>query len=151
MPSSARPFLIVFLAAITRATFATFSSSLSVALLKQLKGARQQLNVLSNSPTLQGPDMYIRHRRNTLEQLQKRLVSAEELKITRCKQRYFTNTAKLDALSPLKVLTRGYALVQNDADEVVRSIKQVHRGDVLSVTMSDGSLKVVAEDVKEKL
>jgi exodeoxyribonuclease VII large subunit len=46
---------------------------------------------------------------------------------------------KLDSLSPLATLERGYALVQSHAsDEIISNISQVERGDMITVQVSDG-------------
>lgn len=128
-----------------RQTMDSYSLSMLTALQQKLKAARRHLDVLSDSSCLQSADMYVKQRRSNLEQLNQRLVNAEHLKINHCKQLYLTNTAKLDAMSPLKVLTRGYAFVQNSKSEIIRSVKQVNPGDKLCVALSDGSLRVTAE------
>ena len=128
-----------------RQTMDSYSLSMLTALQQKLKAARRHLDVLSDSSCLQSADMYVKQRRSNLEQLNQRLVNAEHLKINHCKQLYLTNTAKLDAMSPLKVLTRGYALVQNSKSEIIRSVKQVNPGDKLCVALSDGSIRVTAE------
>ena len=46
-------------------------------------------------------------------------------------------TAKLDLVSPLKILTRGYAIVENQGD-VVRKISDINVDDDISVRFSDG-------------
>lgn len=128
-----------------------YSASMVTALRQKLKAARRHLDVLSASATLQSADMYVKHRRTALEQLEKRLVNAEQLTINRCKQRYLTNTAKLDAMSPLKVLTRGYALVEDESNRIIRSVQQVRPNDKLNITLSDGSLHVTTDGIKENL
>ena len=128
-----------------RQSMDSYSLSMLTALQQKLKAARRHLDVLSDSSCLQSADMYVKQRRSNLEQLNQRLVNAEHLKINHCKQLYLTNTAKLDAMSPLKVLTRGYALVQNSESEIIRSVKQVNPGDKLCVALSDGSIRVTAE------
>ena len=128
-----------------RQTMDSYSLSMLTALQQKLKAARRHLDVLSDSSYLQSADMYVKQRRSNLEQFNQRLVNAEHLKINHCKQLYLTNTAKLDAMSPLKVLTRGYALVQNSESEIIRSVKQVNPGDKLCVALSDGSIRVTAE------
>ena len=128
-----------------------YSASMVTALLQKLKAARRHLDVLSASATLQSADMYVKHRRTALEQLEKRLVNAEQLSINRCKQRYLTNTAKLDSMSPLKVLTRGYALVEDESNRIIRSVQQVRPNDKLNITLSDGSLHVTTDGIKENL
>ena len=49
--------------------------------------------------------------------------------------------AKLDALSPLKTLTRGYSIVEND-EKVIKSVKEIKKDDELQVRFHDGSTKV---------
>ena len=51
------------------------------------------------------------------------------------------NAAKLDGLSPLGTLARGYALAKDKNGKVLKSVTQVAAGDVISVTLSDGELK----------
>ena len=52
-------------------------------------------------------------------------------------------------MSPLKVLTRGYAMVQNDAGNVVRSVGQTRIGEQLAISVSDGVLTTTVTDIKE--
>ena len=47
-------------------------------------------------------------------------------------------TARLQALSPLAVLDRGYALVLNEQGSVVRSATQVSRGELVVTRLADG-------------
>ena len=92
---------------------------------------------------------YLQQKQKNLELLQNRLVAAENQCINRNNQRYIALTAKLDAMSPLKVLTRGYAMAQTEGGEVVRSVSQVHTGDQINVSLSDGRLLATVTDVKE--
>lgn len=114
------------------------SAAMATALTRQLKSARQHLNVLSASPALQSPVSYLNQKRNNLELLKSRLVSAENSGIQRRRQHFVGLTAKLDAMSPLKVLTRGYAMVQTESGEVLRSVEQIEPEDTITVTLSDG-------------
>ena len=125
------------------------SNSMITALQRQLKSARQHLNILSASPALQSPDVYIQQRRKSLDLLRGRMIASQNQMIHRNRQRFLSNTAKLDAMSPLKVLSRGYAMVQTEKNSLVRSVNQVKPGDQLSVLVSDGSLSVVVSDKKE--
>lgn len=125
-------------------------SNMGTALKRQLKVSRQQLKMLADSPALQSPTVYLKQRRMNLELLSNRMVSAEKQIINRQHQRYLTSASKLDALSPLKVLTRGYAMVQAGEGEVVRSVKQVNTGDPIHVTLCDGTVTAAVTDKKEK-
>ena len=123
-----------------RQTLDAMSGAMSAALLRQTKAARQHLTVLSRSPALKSPISYFDQKRKNLELLQNRLVAAENQGISGRKQRFIGLTAKLDAMSPLKVLTRGYAMVQSDDGQVVRSTAQVEAGQTLKINVQDGAI-----------
>ena len=125
------------------------SAAMATALSRQLKSARQHLDVLSKSPALQSPMGYLQQRQKSLELLQNRLVAAENQCINRNNQRYIALTAKLDAMSPLKVLTRGYAMAQTPNREVVRSVSQLHTGDSIDIYFNDGRISATVTDIKE--
>lgn len=127
----------------------SMAAAMATALGRQLKAARQHLEVLSKSPALQSPIGYLEQRQKSLQLLQNRLMAAENQCINRNNQRYIALTAKLDAMSPLKVLTRGYAMAQTPGGEVIRSVSQVHPGDTINVSFSDGKLAATVSDVKE--
>ena len=127
----------------------SMSAAMTVALTRQLKSARQHLDILSASPALQSPTGYLDQKRKSLALLQSRLVSAETRTVERKNQQFIALTSKLDAMSPLKVLTRGYALVRTGEGEVLRSVRQVLPGDKIVVSLSDGSLTAAVTDQKE--
>lgn len=115
-------------------------AAMAAGLNRQLKAARQHLDVLSKSPALRSPDSYLEQKKKDLTLLQNRLVSAEQNAIQRRQQHFIGLTAKLDAMSPLKVLTRGYAMAQTEEGEVLRSVSQVNEKDTITVTLSDGRI-----------
>ncbi len=119
----------------------TMSAAMATGLQRQLKAARQHLKVLSASPALQSPENYLNQKRKNLELFRNRLILAENNVIQRRKQHYIGLTAKLDAMSPLKVLTRGYSMAQTQSGEVLRSVEQVQVDDVVSITVSDGKVQ----------
>lgn len=127
----------------------SMSSAMETALKRQLKAARQHLNTLSASPALQSPYEYIQQRRKTLQLVGSRLTSAQNNRLFQIRQRFVACTSKLDAMSPLKVLSRGYAMAQNESGEVVRSVKQTQVGQILRVTLSDGCIQATVTQAKE--
>lgn len=124
-------------------------SAISSALNRQLKGARQQLTALSSAPVLSSPMVYLSHKRNELDHIQTRLISAQNQEIHRQKQRFISYTAKLDAMSPLKVMSRGYSMAATKDGEILRSVKQTMPGSEITVTLPDGKLNAVVSDVRE--
>lgn len=132
-----------------RQSLDSMSAAMASALNRQLKAARQHLNVLCASPALQSPEGYLQQRRKALEMLQNRLISGEMQQISRKKQTYIGLTAKLDAMSPLKVLTRGYAMTQLPDGSVMRSVRQVKVSDTVQISLCDGHIKATVTEVKE--
>ncbi len=125
------------------------SSNMASALLRQVKGAKQHLYVLSGSPALQSPIGYLDRKKQSITMLENRLSSAYTQFIERNKRSFVALTAKLDAMSPLKVLTRGYAMAQTADGNVIRSAEQVSAGDHITVTLSDGKINATVTDGKE--
>ncbi|RAR45279.1 exodeoxyribonuclease VII large subunit [Paenibacillus sp. MDMC362] len=61
-----------------------------------------------------------------------------------------TEMRHLDALSPLKIMSRGYSLVYDEAEQkLVKSIEDVHLGDLVNVRVSDGQLQCQVWGMKE--
>ena len=78
------------------------------------------------------------HRR--LERLSARLDQAMQRKLQRARIRLDPTAAHLSQLSPLKILDRGYALVQNEAGDLVKSPAESPRGSEIHVRLANGKL-----------
>ena len=133
-----------------RQTLDGYSSAMASSLQRQLYNARRHLKVLSESPALQSPENYIQQRKKALQMLQNRLISAQIQQNNRKKQRFIGLTAKLDAMSPLKVLTRGYAMVQTEDGCLIRSISDVRPQEQITVSLTDGNFTATVNEVKER-
>ena len=127
----------------------SMTASMAASLNRQIHSARKHLDILSKSPALQSPDGYLQQRQSSLELLKNRLIAAQNQNITRKNQQYIAAVSKLDAMSPLKVLSRGYAMAQNHNGEVIRSAKQVELGERVTVSLSDGKLFATVMDKEE--
>lgn len=127
----------------------TMSSTMSIALQRQLRVSQEHLKMLTESPALKSPLSYLEQRSKSVELLRNRMMAAQNTILNQHNQQYFTLAAKLDALSPLKVLTRGYAMVQNKSGEVVRSVGQTSAGDTVEITLRDGTVSATVTQIKE--
>ena len=132
-----------------RQTLDSYAKVMANLLNRQLKNARRQLNILAQSPSLTSPEQYLIQRRKNLELIKGRIFTAQTRLIHMQKQRFIASTAKLDAMSPLKVLTRGYAMAENEEKVLVRSVKQTAPGEKLFVSVSDGVITASVTDIKE--
>ncbi len=125
------------------------SAAMVAAMNRQIKSARQHLSVLSASPALMSPQAYLKQREKTLELLRNRLVSAQQQQLGVKQRKFVAITSKLDAMSPLKVLSRGYAVAQRDNGKIVRSINDVAMGDSIQITLEDGRVAATVQYVEE--
>ena len=125
------------------------ASAMATAFARQLKAAKQHLTMLARSPALQSPTGYIEQREKNLELLKNRLISAQNRNITQKNQRYIAAVSKLDAMSPLKVLTRGYSMAQTDTGTVIRSVSQVELGERIRISFSDGRISATVMNKEE--
>ena len=132
-----------------RQSLDAMAAAMATSFGRQLKAARQHLTVLSQSPALQSPTGYIEQREKSLELLKNRLISAQNRNITQKNQRYIAAVSKLDAMSPLKVLTRGYSMAQTETGMVIRSVSQVELGERIRISLSDGNLSATVMNKEE--
>ena len=134
-----------------RQTLDAMTSTMATSVNRQLKAARVHLNALASSQGLQSPLGYLQQRRKNLQMLRDRITSAQLHQISLKKQYFIGYTSKLDALSPLKVLTRGYALTQQKDGSVIRSVKQIRCDDLIHITLADGNITAEVKEVKENV
>ena len=122
---------------------------ISTTILRQIRMARLRLNGLASSSAMQGPTTYIAQRRKSLELLRNRLSAAQTKSVSVRKQGFMALAAKLDAMSPLKVLTRGYSLTTAQDGSVLNSVKNTGVGQSIDVRLVDGILTATITNVKE--
>lgn len=65
-----------------------------------------------------------------------------QLRFERAKMILGKNVAKLDALSPLKTLSRGYCVACNLDNKVIKSVNDVKKDEELNITLTDGKINV---------
>jgi exodeoxyribonuclease VII large subunit len=107
---------------------------------ERLKREKRELNRLCESRTLRDPMILVQEKRMALDLQQDKLKSGLERRAARERQRYAALCASLDSLSPLKVLSRGYALTQDPNGRVITSARQAQVGEHIQLTLGDGTL-----------
>lgn len=133
-----------------RQTLDGMLTAMMTALSQKLTSERKRLKLLSASPVLQKPTTYLERQKEKLEFLQHRMITAQSQFLSRQRQRFIENTVKLDAISPLKVLSRGYSMASLPDGTVLRSIAQIEVKDTVSIRVSDGMIQASVVDIKEE-
>ena len=116
---------------------------------RKLTQLRQRLDALAQKPVMKRPEAYLQQQELQLEMLRQRLEHAGTGVVQKNALRFQRAAAKLDALSPLKVLSRGYAMVTRE-DAVVRSVNQLQPGDPVAVALSDGTVQCTVDAVQRR-
>lgn len=120
------------------------------AMTKLLDRLKERLSSLESKRVLSDPSVYIDNRRIELDHGRDRLISAQERVLSAKRQSYVRLTASLDAMSPLRVLSRGYAIASKQDGEPVRSVKGLETGEHISLRLADGSADCLVESVSDK-
>lgn len=115
-------------------------NAMAVAMQTKIDRAGERLDNLANRPVLKSPLASFESRRKALELMEKRLIAAQSGNVARTRQRFVAQVSKLDAMSPLKVLTRGYAMVAKEDGTIVRSVHDVKPKEPIAVRVSDGTI-----------
>ena len=115
----------------------------------RLSAARASLSALATARCMRSPKNYIEDRRMSLSYLTEKLDHAATLLLLEKRNRFGALCAKAEALSPLKVLTRGYAAVFLDDGRAVSDARELSVGDEISIRMSKGTARATVTDVRE--
>ena len=105
----------------------------------QLQSRQQELERLCDRLRLQSPAHRQSMEQQALEHLYRRLVRGGAAVLERYENQLRQQAEKLEMLSPLKILGRGYALVYQ-GEELVRRAEQVQPGDILRVQLAEGEI-----------
>ena len=112
----------------------------------RLEFLRHRLETLAKKRVMTDPGAFIQDKQMLLGHLQKDLYHAALERLRDPGNRLASLAAALDAMSPLKVLGRGFSLVENSAGEIVRGCGDVTVGEKVTVTLSDGQLRCSVDE-----
>ena len=119
------------------------------AMQKKLSVCRRELSELSARRVLAEPMEFFALRRMDLDILRERLAAAQQHRLASDWPKLVSAAAALDAMSPLKVLARGYAIPFDPAGKAVRSVSVLSPGEELSLRLADGCAGVTVNNVSQ--
>ena len=117
------------------------------AMAKKLSELSGRLEDLKSRRVMETPTAAIDQKRMELDMVSSRLEHASERLLNAKRDCFVRLAAKLDALSPLKVLARGYSIAADESGNVLRSTEQVEKGDRVRLSLSDGALSCTVEEI----
>ena len=114
----------------------------------RLSALRERLDALSQKRALRDPAAFLADKRLLLDYTQKSLASLAEKQLGERRQRFAALCASLNAMSPLAVLSRGYAVARTESGAVIRSADEVAAGERIGVTLGQGSLVCTVNETR---
>lgn len=115
----------------------------------QLDRDRKELRRLEQSRVLRNPVAVVDDQRMRLDSVQRRLAMALERTLRRGRVELAGLAGRVDAMSPLKVLSRGYAIAKHE-DRAVTTVEQVQPGQAMDVLVADGVYHCRVEEKEEQ-
>ena len=118
----------------------------SQAVRKKMITISSKLEELKKRRVLQTPMAYVDSKRAEFDYVKDKFIAAADRSNSAKRQDFVRLAASLDAMSPLKVLGRGYAIAADIRGELVRSIDDVKPDDKLRLCVNDGIIKCRVEE-----
>lgn len=123
---------------------------LTVALASRVSRARERQTVLQHRLQRFTPREGVIAARRRTESLHRELLGAMQARLQEKRSRFLSEMRHLDALSPLKVMARGYSLVYDEGEEhLIKSMNEVQIGDLVVIKLNDGQLDCQVRGMKE--
>ena len=135
-PSAAAELAVPDIYEITQ-KIASFQNRLRLSLNKKLEIMKLRYEKCMSSAVFKDPTRMISDYYLKVDSQIKRLEKVIENKKQTEKERYVKLVSKLDALSPLKTLTRGYSIIESD-NKIVKSVNDLHKGQNIEIRLVDG-------------
>lgn len=123
---------------------------MQAAMERTLRLSRQSLDMLAQKRVLQSPVNYIEDKRMALDFARERFRTAARAVLEQKRGGFARAAAKLDAMSPLKVLARGYSIVQDANGALVQSAAALHPGEEITAKLQSGAFRAVVREVWEE-
>lgn len=115
----------------------TYQNRYKTALTKKIEIMKLRYNKLVASRVFTAPLTRINEEYQNLDIKLKRLETSIKQKLNESKNKEIELISKLDTLSPLKTLTRGYAIAQKDG-QIIKSVKALETDDIINLKFTDG-------------
>ena len=126
---------------------ANVTSRIELLLEGRLKLYRERLAHAAGARVLKNPMYFIDDKRLALGMEERALFDRMGAVLTAKRADFEKDTAKLHALSPLAVLSRGYGAVFDAGGKVIRNAAETRPGERLSVMLSDGRIHTTVDEI----
>lgn len=126
------------------------SSLLKQIIERKLTSLRQELDRLTASRSLRNPHEMIELRRMQTDQQSFKLTSCMQKTLTNAKSELISASGRLNALSPLATLSRGYSIAYKQDGTILSEVSQTAVGEQITVHLNHGKLNCLINGTEEK-
>ncbi|MFP4660865.1 MAG: exodeoxyribonuclease VII large subunit [Halanaerobiales bacterium] len=120
------------------------------AIKNKIDTERNRVKNVTEKRVFARPEELFVERSQKLDDLSRQLQWNMEKKVSSFKERFKILNSKIDSLSPLKTLARGYS-ISSVADKLINSINQIDRGDRLNTRVKDGYITSEVIDINDDI
>ena len=121
---------------------------MSFALENQLKRTGQQQQRLTQRLNQQNPQPKIHRAQTRIQQLEYRLAETLRAQLSATRERFGNAVTHLEAVSPLSTLARGYSVTTATDGNVLKKVKQVKAGEMLTTRLEDGWIESEVKNIQ---
>ena len=118
-------------------------------MVNKISNTRNNLKYIQTKLNLYNPINQLNTKKQYSDELYTRLNDAFNSLFTNRKHMLAIYAEKLNGLSPLNKISKGFAYFTNDKGEAINSVKQVNVGDDVMLTVKDGQIKAKTYDITE--
>lgn len=148
-PSAAAE-LAVYDYRLTERTMIEYREKATRLLEQQIRMQRLRLREYQTKLMYLHPENQVRDYRQRIVDYEEKLRLLMENSLQKNKMRFTVDLEKMKKLSPLEKLNQGFSYVETADRKAVKRIGQVEVGDKLTIYVTDGTIKVCAEETKEE-
>ena len=114
-------------------------------ILSKLNFKREALKNISQKNVMKSPQSFFAERRLNLDFLAEKLAGSTNRSILKSKERFVKSVASLDAMSPLKVLSRGYSIATAENGKVIKRVSDTVSGEKVILRVEDGNINCTVD------
>jgi len=125
------------------------SRSLNSAIEQIIFAQSGKLSLLTSKLYRLSPENKIQFYRQVVIQKKQKIIALTQQHFTQAKHQMVLRASQLHAVSPLATIDRGYSITTDSQNQVIRSLKQIKRGDIIATKISKATITSTITSIKK--
>ena len=124
--------------------------SIETVLLSKIQQYKKHIDMLASSRVLSSKEDLLNEYKIKINLVSDKLDTAIDAILRKKEYSFNILSAKLNAISPLNTLARGYAIVQNDTGRAISSVNSISTNEIIDISFADGNVKATVKEITIK-